>query len=93
MSADPDQRVEVEVDGRPLALSSLDKPLYPSGFTKGDLIDYYARVAPALVPHVGRSTRDPAALPRGPRGTDVVPDPVSGKAVVDADRPGEAPPR
>jgi bifunctional non-homologous end joining protein LigD len=43
----------VDVDGRTLKLSNLDRVLYPdTGFTKGDLIDYYYRVAPALLPHL-----------------------------------------
>jgi bifunctional non-homologous end joining protein LigD len=43
----------VEVDGRRLALSNLDKVLYPeTGFTKGEIIDYYARVADVLLPHL-----------------------------------------
>jgi bifunctional non-homologous end joining protein LigD len=46
-------RVEVEVDGRRLSLSNLDKVMYPAvGFTKGQLIDYYTRVAPVLLPHL-----------------------------------------
>ena len=47
------KRVEVEVDGRTLSLSNLDKVFYPaSGFTKGQVIDYYTRVAPVLLPHL-----------------------------------------
>ena len=43
----------VRVGERTLTLSNLDKVLYPeAGFTKGDVIHYYAAVAPALVPHV-----------------------------------------
>jgi bifunctional non-homologous end joining protein LigD len=42
----------VEVEGRTLKLSNLDKVLYPeAGFTKGEVIDYYARIAPAMLPH------------------------------------------
>jgi bifunctional non-homologous end joining protein LigD len=42
----------VEVDGRELKLSNLDKVLYPEvGFTKGEVIDYYARIAPVLLTH------------------------------------------
>jgi bifunctional non-homologous end joining protein LigD len=50
------ERVRVHIDGRELELSNLDKVLYPAtGFTKGEIIDYYVRVAPTLVPHlVGR---------------------------------------
>ena len=45
--------VEVEIDGRQLRLSNLDKVLYPeTGFTKGEVIDYYARIAPTMLPHI-----------------------------------------
>ncbi|RLK60115.1 bifunctional non-homologous end joining protein LigD [Actinokineospora cianjurensis] len=45
--------VIVEVEGRRLRLTNLDKVLYPEdGFTKGDVINYYSRVAPALTPHL-----------------------------------------
>jgi bifunctional non-homologous end joining protein LigD len=59
---------QVEVDGRELKLTNLDKVLYPkAGFTKGEMVDYYARVAPALVPHLrGR----PLTLRRFPEGVD-----------------------
>ena len=43
----------VEVEGRRLTLSNLDKVLYPeTGTTKAEVIDYYARIAPAMVPHL-----------------------------------------
>jgi bifunctional non-homologous end joining protein LigD len=43
----------VEVEGRELKLSNLDKVLYPEvGFTKGAVIDFYARVAPAMLTHI-----------------------------------------
>src|SRR5258708_34672115 len=60
--------VQVEVDGRRLKLSNLDKTFYPSvGFTKGAVIDYYTRIAPALVPHMaGR----PLTLKRYPDGVE-----------------------
>lgn len=60
--------VEVEVDGRTLKLTNLDKVLYPSaGFTKADLVDYYARIAPALLGHL----RDrPLTLKRYPDGVE-----------------------
>lgn len=48
-----ERRIRVEVAGRELELSNLDKVLYPeSGFTKGEVIDYYTRVAPVLLPHL-----------------------------------------
>ncbi|HEX7245432.1 MAG TPA: non-homologous end-joining DNA ligase [Solirubrobacterales bacterium] len=59
---------QVEVDGRELKLTNLDKVLYPkAGFTKGETIDYYAKVAPAMVPHLrGRAL----TLRRFPEGVD-----------------------
>ena len=43
----------VEVDGRQLKVTNLDKVLYPdAGFTKAEVIDYYVRVAPAMLPHI-----------------------------------------
>jgi bifunctional non-homologous end joining protein LigD len=45
--------MEVEVDGRRLSLSNLDKVFYPeTGFTKGQVIEYYTRIAPVLLPHL-----------------------------------------
>jgi bifunctional non-homologous end joining protein LigD len=60
--------VEVEVGGRTLSLSNLDKVLYPeAGFTKGHVIDYYTRIAPYVLPHLrGR----PLTLKRYPNGVD-----------------------
>jgi bifunctional non-homologous end joining protein LigD len=61
-------RVEVEVEGRRLSLSNLDKVMYPAtGFTKGQVIDYYTRVAPALLPHLGGR---PLTLKRYPNGVE-----------------------
>ena len=45
--------VAVDVDGRTLRLSNLDKVLYPEvGLTKGEIITYYTTVAPVLLPHL-----------------------------------------
>jgi bifunctional non-homologous end joining protein LigD len=58
----------VEVEGRRLVVSNLDKVLYPeTGFTKGEVIDYYARVADVLLPHL-RSR--PISFKRYPDGVD-----------------------
>ena len=59
---------QVEIDGRAVRLTSLDRVLWPrAGFTKGDLVDYYLGVAPALVPHLaGRAL----TLGRFPSGVD-----------------------
>jgi bifunctional non-homologous end joining protein LigD len=47
------QRTLVDVDGHQLSLSNLDKVLYPeAGFTKGQVIDHYARVADVMLPHI-----------------------------------------
>jgi bifunctional non-homologous end joining protein LigD len=62
------RRVEVQVEERRLSLSNLDKVMYPEvGFTKGQVIDYYTRIAPALLPHL----RDrPLTMKRYPDGVD-----------------------
>jgi bifunctional non-homologous end joining protein LigD len=47
------QKTVVEVDGRQLALTNLDKVFYPkAGFTKADVIHYYVQIAPYLLPHL-----------------------------------------
>jgi bifunctional non-homologous end joining protein LigD len=58
----------VEIQGKHLKLTNLEKVLYPAaGFTKGQVIDYYARIAPVLVAHLaGR----PLTLKRYPNGVD-----------------------
>jgi bifunctional non-homologous end joining protein LigD len=60
------EKVPVEVEGRQLILTNLGKVLYPEiGFTKAQVIDYYLRVAPVLLPHLaGR----PLTLKRYPDG-------------------------
>ena len=59
---------EATVEGRELKLSNLDKVLYPqTGFTKGDVIEYYAAIAPVLLGHLaGR----PLTVTRWPDGVD-----------------------
>jgi bifunctional non-homologous end joining protein LigD len=61
-----DTSVEVQIEGRTLKLTNLEKVLYPDeGFTKAQVIDYYTRIAPILLPH----TRDhPLTLKRYPNG-------------------------
>lgn len=47
------EEVRVEVDGRTLTISNLQKVLYPrTGTTKGEVLNYYAQVAPVLLPHL-----------------------------------------
>src|SRR5579884_1634824 len=56
----------VEIQGRKLELSNLDKVLYPeAGFTKGQVIDYYVRIAPVLLPHLKDR---PLTMKRYPNG-------------------------
>lgn len=63
-----ENRSTVEVDGRRLQVSNLDKVLYPeTGFTKGEVLDYYVRVAPALLPHI---TNRPMSFQRFPDGVE-----------------------
>jgi len=61
-------RSELTVEGRTLRVSNLDKVLYPAvGFTKGELIDWYVRMADVLLPHLrGR----PLTLKRYPDGVE-----------------------
>ena len=63
-----DNTVDVDVSGRRLKLSNLEKVLWPeAGFTKAQMIDYYARVAEVMLPHV---TGRPITLRRFPNGVD-----------------------
>lgn len=58
----------VELDGQRLKLTNLEKVLYPeTGFTKAEVIDYYARIAPVMLPHIaGRGV----TLKRFPDGVE-----------------------
>jgi bifunctional non-homologous end joining protein LigD len=59
------KKTEVEIQGRRLQLSNIDKVLYPDGFTKGQVIDYFVRIAPALLPHLHDR---PLTMKRYPEG-------------------------
>jgi bifunctional non-homologous end joining protein LigD len=60
--------VTVDVEGRHLTLSNLGKVLYPeAGFAKGEVIDYYTRIAPTLLPHLADR---PLTVKRYPNGVD-----------------------
>ncbi len=51
--AAPGEELHVEVDGRTLRISNLQKVMYPtSGTTKGEVLNYYAQIAPVLLPHL-----------------------------------------
>jgi len=59
--------IDVDIEGRHVRLTNLDKVLYPSGFTKAEVVDYHARIAPVAVPHLaGRCI----TFRRFPDGTD-----------------------
>jgi len=61
----------VEVEGHTLKLSNLDKILYPdAGFTKAEVIDYYARISPVLLPHLADRF---VTRKRYPNGVDATP--------------------
>jgi bifunctional non-homologous end joining protein LigD len=62
------KKAELEVEGRKLAVSNLDKVLYPkAGFTKGELINYYIQIAPVLLPHLKDR---PLTMKRYPNGVE-----------------------
>ena len=59
----------VEIQGRHLKLSNLEKVLYPAtGFTKKDVIDYYARIAPVIIPHLAGRALTRKRYPDGVEG-------------------------
>jgi bifunctional non-homologous end joining protein LigD len=61
-------KAELVVNGKRLSVSNLNKVLYPkAGFTKGQVIDYYVRVAPVLLPHLKDR---PLTMKRYPNGVD-----------------------
>jgi len=60
---------EIEVAGKRLKLTNLEKVLYPkAGFTKGDVINYYGRVAPVLLPHLKNRALTLKRYPNGVEG-------------------------
>jgi bifunctional non-homologous end joining protein LigD len=73
---------ELPLDGRNLAIRNLDKVFWPEeGITKGDLVDYYRAIAPAILPHL----RDrPFTMRRYPDG-------VAGEAFFQKDAPKHMP--
>jgi bifunctional non-homologous end joining protein LigD len=75
--------VEVEVEGRRLRLTNLQKVLYPaSGFTKGEVIHYYTQVAAVMLPHLHDR---PVTMLR-------LPDGVTGEQFFEKRCPGHRPP-
>lgn len=68
-----------DIDGRSIALTNLDRVLYPEdGFTKGDLVDYWLAVADVILPHVADR---PLTVGRFPGGVD-------GRGFAQAEVPG-----
>jgi bifunctional non-homologous end joining protein LigD len=62
-------RIAVDVEGRQVVLSNLDKVLYPAvGFTKGQVLDYYTRIAPVLLPHLAGRALTRKRYPDGVEG-------------------------
>ena len=62
-------KVVVDVGGRQVALTNLDKVLYPAvGFTKGQVLDYYTRIAPVLLPHLAERALTRKRYPDGVEG-------------------------
>jgi bifunctional non-homologous end joining protein LigD len=75
-------RQRVQIEGRQLEVSNLDKVLFPEvGFTKAQVIDYYVRIAPVLLPHVAHR---PVTFTRWPSG-------VEGKAFFEKNSARHAP--
>src|SRR5438067_343666 len=62
------EKAELVVEGKKLSVSNLNKVLYPKvGFTKGQVIDYYIKIAPVLLPHLEDR---PLTMKRYPNGVD-----------------------
>jgi bifunctional non-homologous end joining protein LigD len=60
---------KLKVQGREVQLTNLDKPFWPElGITKGDLIQYYADVAPLLLPHIKDRAMVMKRYPHGAHG-------------------------
>jgi bifunctional non-homologous end joining protein LigD len=74
-------RVTVTVEDRELQLSNLEKPLFASGFTKREMLDYYARIAPALLPQIKDR---PVTVKRFPNG-------IGSKGFIEKNVPRHAP--
>lgn len=62
-------KIAVDVEGTQVVLSNLDKVLYPSvGFTKGQVLDFYTRIAPVLLPHLAGRALTRKRYPDGVEG-------------------------
>jgi bifunctional non-homologous end joining protein LigD len=68
MPGEKRETINVDVEGHHLTLSNLSKVLYPeAGFHKGEIIDYYSRIAPVLLPHLADR---PMTVKRYPNGVE-----------------------
>lgn len=64
------EEVLVDVEGRTLRISNLDKVMYPAtGTTKGEVLQYYARIAPTLLPHLADRAVTRIRWPHGTGGS------------------------
>jgi hypothetical protein len=82
-----EQQVTVEVEGRRLALTNLDKVLYPgAAFTKAHVIDYYTRIAPLLLPHFAGRPVTMQRFPDGVHGKAFYENPTTQQLAVDGHR-------
>jgi len=72
----------LEIDGRRVAITNPEKPMYPSGFTKAQVIDYYVRASDYLLPHI---RQHPITLKRYPNG-------IRAAHFYEKDAPGFKPP-
>lgn len=78
-----EQNIRTRVDDRLLSLTNLDKVLYPSdGFTKAEVISYYAEIAPTLLPYVADRALTRVRFPHG----------VAGEQFYEKNRPNGTPP-
>lgn len=69
MAGSESEQLTVEVEGRRLKISNLDKVLYPAtGTTKGEVLHYYAQVAPVLLPHLADRAVTRIRWPNGTAG-------------------------
>ena len=65
----PTNEIHVDVEGRTLRISNLDKVLYPAtGTTKGEVLNYYAQIAPTLLPHLKDRAVTRIRWPHGVQG-------------------------
>ena len=76
------KKSSLEIDGRTLQVSNLDKVMYPqAGFTKADVIDFYIKVSKWIIPHLKNR---PLTLKRYPDG-------VTGEHFYEKDAPSHKP--